>query len=132
MNPGDGELWIERRGCLLYVCVRVCVSGAWFYGVCAMPRLDLIFSSRLERWLLFDSSSSTLSSADRNYGAKKEFTESQLNKWDNVEMCSYHRMFRHTEASVLSRRQELTSRCSFRFSAFSSSSTFSAFSAADL
>lgn len=38
-----------------------------FYGVCAMPRLDFIFSSLLERWLLFDSSSSTLSSADRNY-----------------------------------------------------------------
>lgn len=38
-----------------------------FYGVCAMPRLDFIYSSLLERWLLFDSSSSTLSSADRNY-----------------------------------------------------------------
>lgn len=61
-----------------------------FYGVCAIPRLDFIFSSLLERWLLLDSSSSTLSSADRN------------------------------------------SLCNFRFSAFSSSSTFSAFSAADL
>lgn len=36
------------------------------YGVCAMPRLDFNFSSLLVRWLLFDSSSSILSSADRN------------------------------------------------------------------
>lgn len=51
-------------------CVRVCVRMGYmlyFYGVCAMPRLDFIFSSLLERWLLFDSSSSTLSSAERNY-----------------------------------------------------------------
>lgn len=46
-------------------------GGGVFYGVCAMPRLDFIFSSLLERWLLFDSSSSTLSSADRNYRVKR-------------------------------------------------------------
>lgn len=42
------------------------------YGVCAMPRLDFIFSSLLARWLLFDSSSSILSSADRNYWVKRQ------------------------------------------------------------
>uniref|UniRef100_A0A6Q2Z161 tRNA wybutosine-synthesizing protein 5 n=1 Tax=Esox lucius TaxID=8010 RepID=A0A6Q2Z161_ESOLU len=35
-------------------------------GVDAVVRLAFILSSRLERWLLFDSSSSILSSADRN------------------------------------------------------------------
>lgn len=43
------------------------------YGVGAMPRLDFIFSSLLDRWLLFDSSSSTLSSADRSCW---------VNEWD--------------------------------------------------
>lgn len=36
------------------------------YGVGAKPRLDFIFSSLLFRWLLLDSSSSILSSADRS------------------------------------------------------------------
>lgn len=55
------------------VCVCVCVGEdgvVVFYGVCAMPRLDFIFSSLFERWLLLDSSSSTLSSADRSCRVK--------------------------------------------------------------
>lgn len=39
-----------------------------------MPRLDFIFSSLLDKWLLFDSSSSTLSSADRNCFHEREET----------------------------------------------------------
>lgn len=42
------------------------------HGVWAIPRLDFIFSSRFERWLLFDSSSSTLSSAERNCGERED------------------------------------------------------------
>ena len=46
--------------------------GSYSYGVGAVPRVDFILSSLLDKWLLLDSNSSTLSSAERSCHVTEE------------------------------------------------------------
>lgn len=88
-------------------------------GLVAFPRPTFIFSSRLFKWLLLASSSSTLSNAERSCretenkpGVRLQITDCNRG---SMTRCPYH-----------------TSLCILRFSALRSSSIFSAFSDADL